>query len=63
MTGSMHGEAVHLEAARLCNEGKGKPSSRAVFEASRFAPLAYAARERCKKATVELAFAQNLCLV
>jgi hypothetical protein len=59
----MHGEAVYSEAARLCKEGKGKLSTRTVFESSRLAPLSNAARERCKKAAVELAFANTLCLV
>lgn len=59
----MEGEAVYEEAARMAKEEKGKLSSRTVFEASRLAPLSNAARERCRKAAVELAFAANLCLV
>jgi hypothetical protein len=59
----MHGEAVYSEVARLCEEGKGKSSIRTVFESSRLAPLSNGARIRSKKAAVDLAFAQNLCLV
>jgi hypothetical protein len=59
----MQGEAVYSEAIRLCREGKGKPSTSAVFESSRLAPFSNAAQVRCKKAAVDLAFADNLCLV
>jgi hypothetical protein len=63
LAGSMQGDAVYSEAARLCGEGNGRPSSRALFESSHLAPLSNAARERCRKAAVELAFAEVLCLV
>lgn len=59
----MEGEAVYEEAARISKEQRGKLSSRTVFDASRRAPLSNAARERCKSAAVELAFADDLCLV
>ena len=59
----MQGEAVYSEAFRLCKEGKGKPSARTIFESSRLSPLSHSARVRSKKAAVELAFAENLCLV
>jgi hypothetical protein len=59
----MQGEAVYSKADRLCEEGKGKPSTRTIFESSRLAPFSNAARIRCKKAAVELAFAEYLCLV
>jgi hypothetical protein len=59
----MQGEAVYSEATRLCKEGKGKLSARTVFELSRLAPFSNGARIRSKKAAVELAFADVLCLV
>jgi hypothetical protein len=59
----MQGEAVHSEAFRICKEGKGKLSARTVFESSRLAPFSNGAQIRSKKAAVELAFADNLCLV
>lgn len=62
-TGMMEGDAVYQEADRLCKAQEGKPSLRTIFETSRLAPLSNAARERCKKAAVELAFAKDLCLV
>jgi len=63
LAGSMQGDAVYFEAARLYRAGNGKPSSRALFESSQLAPLSNAARERCRKSAVELAFAEVLCLV
>lgn len=61
--GMMNGEAVYQEADRLCKSEEGELSSRTVFETSKLAPLSNAARGRCRKAAVELAFAKDLCLV
>jgi hypothetical protein len=63
LAGSIQEDAVYLEAARLCKEGNGKSSSRALFKSYHLAPLSNAARERCRNAAVKLAFAETLCLV
>lgn len=59
----MEGEAVHQEAERLCREQKGSLSARTVFDREKLAPLSYGARERCRKAAVDLAFENDICLV